>query len=234
MISVVIPALPEHEDEAQRSIETLAANAEKFGIGQIILAINHRNVSPSVTETISAGLHVTRVAIPRQGLGHSYHEAIAHAHGADYLLLTASDLPFGTSDLENFASEINKRTHPEILVGSKWHPQSVLPGYPLSRRALSKVFQIIRFLCFPSSTILDSQGTILVSRRLAEQMSARCVSRGFFYTTELLIRASRENPIIELPIVLSPSQNRGRGSSLRLVRDGVVMFAELIRLRLLS
>jgi glycosyltransferase involved in cell wall biosynthesis len=74
-----------------------------------------------------------------KGIGAAYRAGVAVSRG-DHVLLTADDLPFGTSDVE---AVLACRSLPRFAIGSKAHPRSRVRRTVL-RRVATRVFRVAR------------------------------------------------------------------------------------------
>jgi len=158
-----------------------------------------------------------------RGIGAAYRAGAATARG-DWLLLTADDLPFGTSDVE---AVLACRALPRFAIGSKAHPRSRVPR-SLPRRVATRVFRLLRRALL-GLEVGDTQGTFMIEGTLARRLIAATTVNGFGMTTELVALAVRsgQHPT-ELPVVLGPAVTPSR---INWVKDVLDMLGTLIRLR---
>ena len=157
-----------------------------------------------------------------RGIGAAYRAGTAVTTG-DRVLLTADDLPFGTSDVE---AVLACRNLPQLAIGSKAHPRSRVPR-SLARRTATEVFRVARRLVL-GLKVGDTQGTFVIEGELARRLIAGTAVTGFGMTTELVALAARHGTEpLELPVVLDsgPAPTRVRFA------DGVEMLVSLVRLR---
>lgn len=146
-----------------------------------------------------------------RGIGAGYRLGIEHA-SADVCVLSASDLPFGFTDIDAFMA-----LTPRLAIGSKAHPGSVLTGWGAKRRAAGFAFYLLRRALLGRSTPHDSQGTIIIETVLAKQLLPSVAADDYFFSLEMVTLAS-ENGIdpIEIPVTLE--SNTGN-SSVHLLSD---------------
>lgn len=136
----------------------------------------------------------------RKGLGHAYREGIA-ASTASLVVLSADDLPFGTSDIDAWWRQ---PTAP-IAIGSKAHPDSQVER-GVSRAVASAGFRILRRAVM-GSRVGDPQGTLLLSGNWIRSLSAHLEENGWLASTEIVAYAEATGvPIVELPVVLTGRQ----------------------------
>jgi glycosyltransferase involved in cell wall biosynthesis len=158
-----------------------------------------------------------------RGIGAAYREGVRASQG-DRVLLTADDLPFGTSDLE---AVLACRALPRFAIGSKAHPRSRVHR-TLPRRVATWTFRIARHALL-GLDVRDTQGTFVIEGDLARRLVARTTIPGFGMTTELVALAARDGAApVELPVVL---HHRDGASRIHWVTDSTQMMLDLIRLR---
>lgn len=138
------------------------------------------------------------------GLGEALRTGLLATKG-DRVLLSADDLPFGLTDLEQF------RALPDdvvVAIGSKAHPDSqVARGW---RRSLqSRIFRFLRAALLQSH-VGDSQGTIWVSGAWGRTFARQSRETGLMWTTELVLAAEQQGiRVQEVPVTLSVGHEKG-------------------------
>lgn len=143
----------------------------------------------------------------------------------DWLLWTACDLPFGFSDLDSFLELLSQHCESPIIIGSKAHPNSVVPR-GITRKLMTLVFRFLRRLVLGMS-VGDTQGTFFVRGDILKPLLESTETYNFFFTTEFCYHAVSEHlPIVEVPVRLEPQL---RPSTVRPVRDGWRMMRGLLR-----
>jgi dolichyl-phosphate beta-glucosyltransferase len=158
-----------------------------------------------------------------RGIGAAYRAGVAASTG-DRVLLTADDLPFGTSDVE---AVLACRTMPSFAIGSKAHPRSRVPR-GLARRVATGLFRVARRIAL-GLDVGDTQGTFVIDGELARSLVASTTVVGFGMTTELVALAARQGEqLIELPVVLDAPITPSR---IRWFSDGLEMIVSLYQLR---
>lgn len=158
-----------------------------------------------------------------KGLGNAIREGLKHVT-QHHVVITADDLPFGFSDIEEFT---NCESDFEIAIGSKAHPDSSV-NRTLSRTAMSSVFKFLRRWII-GVNLGDTQGTILGRSEIVCSLGLKTSQTGYLMSSELLAYAVAEKrKIVELPVVLRPSQ---RSSNVRIIRDSLLMLRGLFEVR---
>jgi hypothetical protein len=141
------------------------------------------------------------------------------------VLLTADDLPFGTSDVE---AVLACRSLPRFAIGSKAHPRSRVRRTVL-RRVATRVFRVARRTVL-GLDVGDTQGTFVIEGDLARRLVAGTTIPGFGMTTELVALADRDGATpVELPVVLQPYPHGA--SRIHWVSDSTRMMLDLLVLR---
>jgi hypothetical protein len=179
------------------------------------------------------GVEIRAYREPSAGLGYALDRGVREVleserdPGAVFVALTASDLPFGFSDLNAFERWHLANPSGRIAIGSKAHRESVVPTTPL-RTVMTAVFRAARLALIGMRTG-DSQGTFFVRADLLAQHHAKIRARDYFWTTELVYFVERAGePIEELPVRMAPAR---RPSTVRPFKHGGRMLRALLELR---
>lgn len=143
----------------------------------------------------------------------------------DYVWLTADDVPFGSSDLDQF---IKSHEMADLLIGSKAvRGSNVVRSW--QRKLFTSVFSCLRRALLKSQ-VGDSQGTFFLERNLARDLTKRSSEGGFLFTTQLtFIAESKGLSILECPITFNEA-GALRKSTLDFL-GALDMFLGLIRIR---
>ena len=158
-----------------------------------------------------------------RGIGAAYRAGVAASSG-NRVLLTADDLPFGTSDL---AAVLTYLPLPAFAIGSKAHPLSRV-SRNRRRRLATWTFRLARRLIL-GLEVGDTQGTFVIEGGLARELVGQTTMDGFGMTTELVALAvNQELRPIEVPIVLNDEVTASR---IHWARDSLDMIVSLWRLR---
>jgi hypothetical protein len=198
-----------------------AANeAHRHGISEILFCHNGPNPVPRLELPPNSRLLHTDA----KGIGAGYRLGIAEAR-QQFVVLSASDLPFGFTDVDEF----RKRDGLRLAIGSKAHPQTEMPGYSLLRRTATYIFWLVRRAILGKDTPKDSQGTILIETGLAKQIVDGVASDDYFFSLELLTHCIRAGVVpVELPV----RYEGGEGpSAVNLVSDTIAMVRKTWQLR---
>ena len=159
-----------------------------------------------------------------KGMGNALRAGIAKSTG-QRVLLSADDLPFGFSDLD---SAENLGRHPDVVIGSKAHQDSVVDRGIL-RSAFTNGYKMARRVIL-GSTVGDTQGTFFVDGEWLRSINHLLDEPGFLFTTQLVVFAeSHGKELVEVPVALS--EEHAPKTSTVGWRDVVLMGSGLIRLR---
>jgi dolichyl-phosphate beta-glucosyltransferase len=248
MMLPLIYVLPVHNDETvlEGNVRRLVTYLERFDDASVYLVENgSRDASWEVAQRLATpakgasdgdGSDRVRVPVrafrePEAGLGYAYHRGLVETLAAfgparAWAVLTASDLPFGLSDLEAALGHLH-RPKCRILIGSKAHPDSQADT-GTKRRVMSFAYRVARRAVL-GMRVSDSQGSVFLRLDLASELLPKVRARDFFYSTELCHYAERAGETIEeLPVVLEAEQ---RASTVKPLKHGVDMARQLIKLR---
>ena len=131
------------------------------------------------------------------GLGIALRAGVLASGGAR-VLLSADDLPFGLSDLDQFRQLPRDSM---LAIGSKAHPASNVHR-SVRRTFQSRVFRIMREAILGSS-VGDSQGTFWVDGDWCRLFAAFSRETGLMWTSEMVLAAEQQGvPIWEVPVTL--------------------------------
>ena len=176
------------------------------------LADEHRDAACRVTALTS-----------EPGMGCAYRAGIAASSGG-FLVLSADDLPFGTSDIDRWlAAPVTG-----LAIGSKAHPDSDVPR-TLARRVASLGFRMMRRALL-DSRVGDAQGTLLLSGDVARDLAPHLRETGYLSSTEIVAHCeARRIPVTELPVTLRAGHAE-HGTRIR-IRDVWRMALGLLAMR---
>jgi len=219
MFTLVVPF---HADaDRLRRVFEAAAEAEARGIGEILFCHNGPRFDPSIASMLPPNGRLLHTDV--KGIGAGYRIGIMEAKGA-HVILSASDLPFGFSDLESY----RVAGLPPIAIGSKAHPRTELPGYSVLRRLMTTCFWLVRRTLL-GPTPKDSQGTILIETNLAKNIASDVQADDYFFAIELITLCGRAGAVaVEVPVRYEPVPGP---SSVRIVHDSIEMIRKTWALR---
>jgi hypothetical protein len=223
-LSVVVPT----RNGAAVLPETLETLGRRLRSDDEIIVVENGSTDhtyAAALEIRSSWRHAPALVVLRSpaGLGNAYRTGVLASSGSR-VLLTADDLPFGTSDLVAFDSL------PEdivLAIGSKAHPASVV-SRSWRRTVQSQVFRRLREALLQSA-VGDSQGTMWVSGPWARAFAMVSRETGLMWTVELVLAAEQQGlDVYEVPVTLVPRHDEA--SSRFRLRDALVAVREIANL----
>ncbi|MBF0205965.1 MAG: glycosyltransferase [Oligoflexia bacterium] len=254
MFTLVLPFYNEI-NKLKITLEKIFPNLNIYNINQVILAHNGKKLDTKIIKNeLDIYLQDKRFLLLHTddpGLGSGYRLGIRHAI-SKYIILSACDFPFGFSDIEAFLDFYNKNQtflsnkwdiHPSghpiygqnlpdecFVIGSKAHPRSVIFNLPPTRKLLSLGFYWLRVITLGKQTPKDSQGTIIISKKLAIKLEKLVISNNYFFSLEIItIHLWNGGIITEIPVRYNV--NRTDKSSINFFREILIMLVSLIKLR---
>lgn len=226
-ISYLVPIYNE-EAVLAGTAAAIVARLEAHPGSEVVLVENgSTDRSPQLVEQLAGTLSSPNVRVVASHSAKGYGNAMRHGidlASGDLLVITAADLPFGFSDLDEALAQ---QPRPALMIGSKAHPRSLV-AVSAKRKAMSSAFRLLRRLAL-GLDVGDSQGTILIDRALAVRIRPRLASADFFFSTELIALATRLGVApVELPV---DYRDPRPGSTVRPLHDGLRMARAVFELR---
>ncbi|WP_442575061.1 glycosyltransferase [Microbacterium sp. F51-2R] len=223
-LSVVVPT----RNGADVLDETLATLGDELSANDEIIVVENGSTD-GTTELLGrireSWAHAPNLIVTHSepGLGEALRTGVLTSHGRR-MLLTADDLPFGFTDLEEF------RKLPDdvaVAVGSKAHPDSQV-ARSRRRTVQSRIFRFLREALLQSQ-VGDSQGTLWVDGDWGREFAHLSRESGLMWTTELVLAAEQQGIVVrEVPVALS--QTHEKGSSRFRLKDAWQSFVGFTRL----
>lgn len=161
------------------------------------------------------------------GQGRAFRSAVDYIDG-DWVVLGSADLPFGTTDLENYLNEVTDCIRERVLAASKLHPLSRIHR-KLHRRLMTHSHAWMRWALF-QSRVRDTQSTQCYPTELLRRMAPQVRSHSFFFRAELLLLCEKRGvEIVEVPVSLTLPESP---TTVRIFSDSLQYLRELLSLRL--
>jgi glycosyltransferase involved in cell wall biosynthesis len=187
MLSIIMPAYNEAYSIAENVCETVET-MRALGLDFEIVVVDDGSLDGTHTAAIEA-LRVwpDRVRIVRcrlnQGKGNALICGTSYSKG-EYVAFLDADMDLHPEQLENFFA-IMKSRNADVVIGSKFHPQSRVE-YPRLRRIYSFFYFLLVRALF-GLPIRDTQtGIKLFRRAVLEQVLPRVLVKRFAFDLELL------------------------------------------------
>lgn len=201
-LSVIIPAYNE-EGKILNTIKQVRALFNKLGIDHEIIVVDDGSTDGTLKEATSEKFDNVKVVGSGQNRGKGY----AIKYGVNFI--TKDLVTFLDADMELDPKQIRilleymKDNDADIVVGSKRHPFSTIEYYPLMRKFLSQMYNIVLRLLLQLS-IRDTQaGFKLMKREPVQKIFPMMRVKRYAFDVEFLAYATRYGyKIVEAPIIL--------------------------------
>lgn len=229
-LTIVIPAY----NEENRIIETLLRideylDAQAYSSEVVVVDDGSTDSTFDLVEKFADSHKRFKVLHhePNRGKGYAVRSGVLTAAG-EYVLISDADLATPIEELEHLWNHISDGA--DIAIASRPLRESKLvERQPFYREFAGRAFNwVVRLLAVRG--IHDTQcGFKLFNRDCAQAIFARCTLDGFSFDIEVLHLAQRLGyRIAEVPV----HWYHRPGSKVRLLRDGLRMMADLVRIRL--
>ena len=198
-LTVVVPYYnpgPVLRATVERAVEVLQGT----GISFEVVAVSDGSTDGS--EESLEGVHpdvVVRVALPHAGKGNAVRAGLARGRGR-YLGFIDGDGDVPPELLADFVRLVEER-HPDVVLGSKRHPESQVV-YPLARRLYSWGYQQLVRVLFHLDVRDTQAGIKLVRREVLAEVLPLMVEQGYAFDLEMLVIARRlgHRDLLEAPV----------------------------------
>lgn len=228
MVSVVIPAF----NEAARigdSVRQIDEFIRRSPLSFEIIVVD--DGSTDRTADLVTACHITGLRLihnnENHGKGYSVRQGVLAATGT-YVLFTDADLSAPIEET-NKLLDVAMNHHADVVIGSRAIDRRYIEKHQSRFRELGGVVfnAMVRLLL--GLNLRDTQcGFKLFHREKCHPIFEKLTTFGFGFDPELLFLAKRAGlRISEVPVRWSHSE----GSKLSPLRDGILMFADLVRVR---
>ncbi len=202
LISFVLPAYNEGQ-LIEHTLAKLNSDCEYNNLPYEIIVVDDGSIDNTRSKAMCYSLYNRQVKVfgynKNSGKGFAIAKGFKQAKG-DAVVLFDSDSDVDSVQIQRFLDLLKDG---DIVIGSKWHPNSVVT-IPVTRRLLSHSFNVLaRFLT--GISVKDSQTGIKVLKREAflNVFSRLCVKR-YAFDVELLVLAKIYGlKIVEVPVKLT-------------------------------
>jgi len=163
----------------------------------------------------------------RLGKGRALKRALRHSRG-EVIIFMDADLATSLDCLPR-VMELIKNGY-SVVIASRHIKGACVKRSPL-RAVASMAYNFFVRLLFKDGIHDHQCGFKAFNRQVLESVIEDIESDGFFFDTEFIIKAKQKGfRIVEVPVMWR--EQEGRSSKFRLLRDGVMMVLELLKLRL--
>jgi dolichyl-phosphate beta-glucosyltransferase len=200
-LSFVVPTYNE-EDSIEETLVTLDEVVKNGKLSYEIIVVNDGSIDKTLPKAItyaSRNGHVKIVSYSsNEGKGYAIKEGFTKANG-EVVVFADSDMDI---DLESVSTYIDALRTGDIVIASKWHPQSVVE-MPLVRRLLSHGFNVLVRL-LTGVPWRDTQAGLKAIRKSALlDVFQRLAVKRYAFDVELLAVANLYGlKVVEMPVKL--------------------------------
>ncbi len=183
-------------ETVQRAVEVLHGTGISFEI--VTVSDGSTDGSDASLEGIDPEV-VVQVAIPHAGKGMAVRAGLARGRGR-YLGFIDGDGDVPPELLAEFV-EVVREKHPDVVLGSKRHPDSQVV-YPVARRLYSWGYQQLVRVLFHLDVRDTQAGIKLVRREVLCEVLPKMVEQGYAFDLEMLVIARRlgYRDLVEAPV----------------------------------
>ena len=198
-LTVVVPYYnpgPVLRSTVERAVEVLRETGISFEI--VTVSDGSTDGSDASLQGIDPDV-VVQVVLPHAGKGNAVRAGLARGRGR-YLGFIDGDGDVPPELLAEFVEVVNKR-HPDVVLGSKRHPDSDVV-YPLARRLYSWGYQQLVRVLFRLDVRDTQAGIKLVRREVLADVLPLMVEQGYAFDLEMLVIAARQGhrDLVEAPV----------------------------------
>lgn len=200
-LSVVMPAYNKGHI-VEEAIKRIDSAAKQMELSYELIVVDDGSVDDTrrkVVDYANNNSHVKVIGYERNmGKGYAVKTGFQHARG-NVVIFVDSDLDIDPNQIQRYYEGLK---HGDIVIASKWHPQSNVE-IPLIRRILSRAFNILVKL-LTGVRVRDTQtGLKAVRRKALERVFSGLAVKRYAYDVELLAVANLHGlRVAELPVKL--------------------------------
>jgi len=201
-LSVIVPVYNE-EKNIKQNISVLENELKQYFDHYEIIVVSDGSADKTYEEALKYRSDKVRILhYPNnQGKGFALKYGFGQSHG-DYVIFIDGGMELHPKDIKIFLG-LMEIYDVDAVIGSKRHPQSKI-NYPLSRRILSRIYQLF-IRKFLNVNVKDTQvGLKLFKRKVLEDVLPRVVVKRYAFDLEVFTVASHlgYKNILEAPIEL--------------------------------
>ena len=202
-LSVIIPAYNE-EGRILKTIKQVRNLFNEIGIEHEIIVVDDGSSDNTFNEALCATFDNVKVIGYRKnrGKGHAIKYGVNHVT-KDLVTFLDADMELDPKQI-GILLEYMKNKNADVVVGSKRHPLSTIKYYPMLRKFLSKMYNIILRLLLRLE-IRDTQtGFKLIKNEVAQKIFPLMHVKRYAFDVEFLAYAKHSGyKIVEAPIILN-------------------------------
>lgn len=198
-LSLVMPAYNE-ADAIEETVDRVDRIVKRTGLNYELIVVDDGSLDGTRTKATNCAnnnSHIKVVSYKRNlGKGHAIKTGFRYAR-SDAVIFMDSDLDINPEHITRYVEALK---HGDIVIASKWHPQSSVE-IPLMRRFLSHSFNVLVKL-LTGIKVKDTQtGLKAVRRKRLESIFSKLAVKRYAFDVELLAVANLHSfKIVELPV----------------------------------
>lgn len=218
IVSLVVPAYNE-STVIKNTLERLDSNLEKNAVPYEILIVDDGSIDDTRSRVIDYSLNKKHISVlsydKNVGKGYAIKTGFKKARG-DAIIFFDSDSDIDAKQIQRFLNSLNGA---DIVIGSKWHPDSEVKT-PFIRKMLSHIFNVLARL-LTGVKVSDTQTGIKALRRQAflDVFEQLCVKR-YAFDVELIVLARIYGlKVTEIPVKLDINEMFSFKEAWNMLRD---------------
>lgn len=204
IVSFVMPVYNE-EDNIKEAARRLSEVARQLGIEYELIVVNDGSFDDTLTEAMDYADNDRSIRVisyaKNMGKGFAIQVGFCQAKG-DYVVFIDGDLDIDPGQIEGYLAALKSA---EMVIASKWHPQSNVQIRP-TRRFFSQSFNVLVRL-LTGMKITDTQtGLKAVKKNALKRTFSKLAVKRYAYDVEMLVVANHDGiRTVELPVNLQLS-----------------------------
>ena len=210
-VSIVMPAHNE-SDRIVSSIEETIRTFKEFGCPWELLVVDDGSIDDTYRKACELAKRHSQLIIKKNpfnlGKGRALKKALRYLSG-DYVVWLDADMDLHPIQAQTLF-DIMRLDNADIVIGSKFHPNSVV-SYPRMRRFISRVYYLLIRILFNLPCHDTQTGLKVFKICVLKNIFPRILVKKFAFDLEVLVNAHHLGyKIAEAPIVLNTQRQYGR------------------------
>ncbi len=120
----------------------------------------------------------------------------------------------------------------DLAIGSRFHPQSQVER-SWQRRFVSQCYRLFFKTLFNLKINDFPCGFKMITRQVRDQVLQNILNKGFFWDTEMLVLADKQNfKIVEIPVIWREKNDQNRKSHVSIIKTSLSYIKESILLKI--
>jgi dolichol-phosphate mannosyltransferase len=206
--STIIPAYNEGPSIKENLLEVIRT-FDDFGCDYEVIVLDDGSSDNTLAEALKVARDHPQVKVKRNfenfGKGRALKKAFRYVTG-DYVVFLDADLDLHPAQVQTLF-DILKLDDADVVIGSKFHPNSVVQ-YPFSRRIISLVYYWLTKFLF-GLPVRDTQtGLKIFKTKVLKEVFPKILVKQFAFDLEVLVNAHHlKFKIAEAPIVVKKKRD---------------------------